>query len=42
MPAASVVALIADGMTFDEITTEDPDLTRKPVKGHRDGAALCR
>lgn len=30
-PVASVVAMVADGMTVDEILTEHPDLEREDV-----------
>lgn len=30
-PVASVVAMVADGMTTDEILAEHPDLTREDV-----------
>ena len=30
-PVATVVAMVADGMTTDEILTEHPDLTREDI-----------
>jgi uncharacterized protein (DUF433 family) len=30
-PVASVVAMVADGMTTDEILAEHPDLTREDI-----------
>jgi uncharacterized protein (DUF433 family) len=38
-PAASVVAMVADGMTEDEILAEHPDLERDDIRG---GVALGR
>jgi uncharacterized protein (DUF433 family) len=31
IPVASVVAMVADGMTTDEILAEHPDLTREDI-----------
>jgi uncharacterized protein (DUF433 family) len=31
MPVATVVAMVADGMTTDEILAEHPDLTREDI-----------
>ncbi|WP_322770706.1 DUF433 domain-containing protein [Frankia sp. Cr1] len=32
IPVATVVGMIADGMTIDEVTTELPDLNREDVR----------
>ena len=32
MPVATVVAMVADGMTTDEILAEHPDLTREDIQ----------
>jgi uncharacterized protein (DUF433 family) len=49
IPVATVVAMVADGMTADEIVTELPDLEREDVAeallhyaAARAGAARCR
>jgi uncharacterized protein (DUF433 family) len=31
-PVATVVAMVADGMTFDEILTEHPDLEAEDIR----------
>jgi uncharacterized protein (DUF433 family) len=39
-PVATVVAMVADGMTTDEILAEHPDLTREDI--HESLLSVCR